>query len=75
MLIKQFVDEGLGNSSYLLASEETGQGVIIEKHPSSSIARKRIAAQSPCRCWPARVIVPWRCSTAVSRGGRRRTSR
>jgi hydroxyacylglutathione hydrolase len=30
MLIKQFVDEGLGNSSYLLASEETGQAVLID---------------------------------------------
>jgi len=30
MLIKQFVDEGLGNSSYLLASEETGQAILID---------------------------------------------
>jgi hypothetical protein len=30
MLIKQFVDEELGNSSYLLASEETGQAVLID---------------------------------------------
>jgi len=30
MLIKPFVDEGLGNSSYLLASEETGQAVLID---------------------------------------------
>lgn len=30
MLIKQFVDEGLGNSSYLLASEETSQAILID---------------------------------------------
>jgi hydroxyacylglutathione hydrolase len=30
MLIKPFVDEGLGNSSYLLASEETGQAVLVD---------------------------------------------
>jgi hydroxyacylglutathione hydrolase len=30
MVIKQFVDEGLGNSSYLVASEETGRAVLID---------------------------------------------
>jgi hydroxyacylglutathione hydrolase len=30
MLVKQFVDEGLGNSSYLIASEETGQAAILD---------------------------------------------
>ncbi len=30
MLIKQFVDEDLGNSSYLVASQETGQAVLID---------------------------------------------
>lgn len=30
MLIKQFVDESLGNSSYLVASEETGQAALID---------------------------------------------
>ncbi len=30
MLIKPFVDEGLGNSSYLVASEETGRAVVID---------------------------------------------
>jgi hydroxyacylglutathione hydrolase len=30
MLVKQFVDEGLGNSSYLIASEETGQAVVLD---------------------------------------------
>jgi hydroxyacylglutathione hydrolase len=30
MLIKQFVDEGLGNSSYLIASEETGQTAVLD---------------------------------------------
>lgn len=30
MFIKQFVDEGLGNSSYLIGSEETGQAVAID---------------------------------------------
>ena len=30
MLIKSFVDEGLGNSSYLIASEETGSAVLID---------------------------------------------
>jgi hydroxyacylglutathione hydrolase len=30
MLVKQFVDEGLGNSSYLLASEETGLAAVLD---------------------------------------------
>ena len=30
MLIKAFVDEGLGNTSYLVASEETGQAIVID---------------------------------------------
>jgi hydroxyacylglutathione hydrolase len=30
MLIKPFVDEGLGNSSYLVASEVTGRAVVID---------------------------------------------
>ena len=30
MLIKPFVDEGLGNSSYLVASEATGQALVID---------------------------------------------
>jgi len=30
MLVKQFVDEGLGNSSYLIASEETGQAAVVD---------------------------------------------
>ena len=30
MVIKQFVDEGLGNSSYLIASEETGLAAAID---------------------------------------------
>jgi hydroxyacylglutathione hydrolase len=30
MFIKQFVDEGLGNSSYLLGSEKTGLAVVID---------------------------------------------
>jgi hydroxyacylglutathione hydrolase len=30
MLVKQFVDEGLGNSSYLIASEETGQAAVLD---------------------------------------------
>jgi hydroxyacylglutathione hydrolase len=30
MLIKQFVDENLGNASYLVASEETRQAVLID---------------------------------------------
>jgi hydroxyacylglutathione hydrolase len=30
MLIKPFVDEGLGNSSYLVASEATGQAMVID---------------------------------------------
>lgn len=30
MLIKSFVDENLGNSSYLVASEQTRQGVLID---------------------------------------------
>jgi hydroxyacylglutathione hydrolase len=30
MIIKPFVDEGLGNSSYLVASEATGQAVLID---------------------------------------------
>jgi len=30
MFVKQFVDEGLGNSSYLVASEETGLAVAID---------------------------------------------
>ncbi len=30
LVIKQFVDEGLGNSSYLIASEETGIAAIID---------------------------------------------
>lgn len=30
MLVKQFVDENLGNSSYLVASEETGQAAVID---------------------------------------------
>jgi len=30
MLIKQFVDEGLGNSSYVVASEATGQAAVID---------------------------------------------
>ena len=30
LYVKQFVDESLGNSSYLIASEETGQAVVID---------------------------------------------
>ncbi len=30
MFVKPFVDEGLGNSSYLVASEETGQAIVID---------------------------------------------
>jgi hydroxyacylglutathione hydrolase len=30
MLVKQFVDVGLGNSSYLIASEETGQAAVLD---------------------------------------------
>jgi hydroxyacylglutathione hydrolase len=30
MLIKPFVDEGLGNSSYIVASEATGQALVID---------------------------------------------
>jgi hydroxyacylglutathione hydrolase len=30
MFVKQFVDEGLGNSSYLIASEETGQAAVLD---------------------------------------------
>jgi hydroxyacylglutathione hydrolase len=30
MLVKQFVDEGLGNSSYLIASEQTGQAAVLD---------------------------------------------
>jgi hydroxyacylglutathione hydrolase len=30
MLIKAFVDEGLGNSSYLIGSDETGQAAVID---------------------------------------------
>src|SRR5512136_3039228 len=30
MLIKPFVDESLGNSSYLVASEATGQAIVID---------------------------------------------
>jgi hydroxyacylglutathione hydrolase len=30
MLVKQFVDEGLGNSSYLIASEDTGLAAVLD---------------------------------------------
>ena len=30
MFVKQFVDEGLGNSSYLIASEETGLAAVLD---------------------------------------------
>ncbi|HLA97098.1 MAG TPA: rhodanese-like domain-containing protein [Anaerolineales bacterium] len=30
MLVKQFVDEGLGNSSYLIAAEESGQAAVLD---------------------------------------------
>ena len=30
MLIREFVDEGLGNMSNLVASEETGQAAVID---------------------------------------------
>ena len=30
MFVRQFVDEGLGNASYLVASEETGLAVVID---------------------------------------------
>lgn len=30
MFVKQFVDEGLGNSSYLIASEETGLAAVVD---------------------------------------------
>nr|HNB54401.1 hypothetical protein [Anaerolineales bacterium] len=30
LFVKQFVDEGLGNSSYLIASEETGVAAVID---------------------------------------------
>ncbi len=30
MFVKQFVDEGLGNSSYLIASQETGQAAVLD---------------------------------------------
>ena len=30
LFVKQFVDEGLGNSSYLIASEETGLAAVID---------------------------------------------
>src|SRR5512135_2159044 len=30
MLVKQFVDEGLGNSSYLIGSEATGLAAVID---------------------------------------------
>jgi hydroxyacylglutathione hydrolase len=43
MLIKQFVDEGLGNSSYLIASEETGQAMVID--PQRDVDRYVQAAE------------------------------
>jgi hydroxyacylglutathione hydrolase len=30
MFVRQFVDEGLGNSSYLIASEETGMAAVLD---------------------------------------------
>ena len=30
LFVKQFVDEGLGNSSYLIASEGTGIAAVID---------------------------------------------
>lgn len=30
MYVKQFVDTGLGNSSYLIGSEETGRAAVID---------------------------------------------
>jgi hydroxyacylglutathione hydrolase len=44
MLIRQFVDEDLGNSSYLAASEETGRAVLID--PQRDVDRYIQAAQS-----------------------------
>jgi glyoxylase-like metal-dependent hydrolase (beta-lactamase superfamily II) len=43
MVIKQFVDEGLGNSSYLIASEETGLAAAID--PQRDVDRYRQAAE------------------------------
>lgn len=43
MLIKPFVDEGLGNSSYLVASEETGRAAVID--PERDVDRYIQAAQ------------------------------
>ena len=39
MLIKQFVDEGLGNSSYLVASEATGQAIVIDPERNEELLR------------------------------------
>lgn len=30
MLVRQFIDEGLGNASYIVASEETGMAAVID---------------------------------------------
>lgn len=43
MLVKQFVDEGLGNSSYLVASEETGRALLID--PERDVDRYAQAAE------------------------------
>ena len=43
MLIKDFVDEGLGNTSYLVASEETSQTAIID--PERDVDRYLQAAE------------------------------
>jgi hydroxyacylglutathione hydrolase len=44
MLVKQFVDEGLGNSSYLIASEETGQAAVLD--PQRDVDRYLQVAES-----------------------------
>jgi hydroxyacylglutathione hydrolase len=43
MLVKQFVDEGLGNSSYLIASEETGLAAVLD--PERDVDRYRMVAE------------------------------
>ena len=43
MFVKQFVDEGLGNSSYLIASEETGLAAVLD--PQRDVDRYLQAAE------------------------------
>ena len=58
LYVKQFVDEGIGNSSYLIASEETGIAAVID--PQRDVDRMlRLRQRAQVETLPQTVAPPF----------------